>query len=323
MINNRVRRRTALKASLGVAAAGVWIAPEIRAAESRSANERLNIACIGIGGQGAANLAGVKGQNLVALCDVDDQRAGKAYVEHPKAAKFYDFRVMFDKMEQEIDAVVVSTPDHTHAAITMAVLRAIGVSRVHVVQQILAEGLAGFAEGAWWLDVSAGIAENFLKRMKMYRLRAKAEIEEGPKGDRIVVSEIPYATTERILRLELTKVRHLREFRGEPAQEPEFAAVAARHAQCNDYAESEGAAEEGCRLRAPLTGAQRKMRGDDLDRVPFDVDADPQRAVLLRDEPVDGHGRAGQRQPGRRRRPVPPHPTTQRRHGTGPPPRTG
>lgn len=122
-MNNQVTRRTALKASLGVAATGVWIAPEIRSAESRSANERLNVACIGIGGQGAANLAGVKGQNLVALCDVDDQRAGDGYAQHPKAAKFYDFRVMFDKMEKEIDAVVVSTPDHTHFNASMEALQ--------------------------------------------------------------------------------------------------------------------------------------------------------------------------------------------------------
>lgn len=51
--------------------------------------------------------------------------------------------------------------------------------------KILAEGLAGFAEGAWWLDVSAGVAENFLKRMKMYRLRAKAEIENLTETHRV------------------------------------------------------------------------------------------------------------------------------------------
>jgi len=51
--------------------------------------------------------------------------------------------------------------------------------------KILAEGLAGFADGAWWLDVSAGVAENFLKRMKMYRLRAKAEIEDLTESHRV------------------------------------------------------------------------------------------------------------------------------------------
>jgi predicted dehydrogenase len=59
-------------------------------------------------------LNGVAGENIVALCDVDDQRAGKAYQKFPKARKFYDFRVMLEEMEKQIDAAVISTPDHTH-----------------------------------------------------------------------------------------------------------------------------------------------------------------------------------------------------------------
>ena len=81
-------------------------------AEGRS--DKLNIAVVGLGGQGAANLGGVKNQNIVAVCDVDDVRAGKAYEQHPGAAKFTDFRKMFDTMEKGIDGVVISTPDHTH-----------------------------------------------------------------------------------------------------------------------------------------------------------------------------------------------------------------
>ncbi len=77
-------------------------------------SNKLNLAVIGIGGRGSANLGGVAGQNIVALCDVDDERAGKAYASHPKAKKYYDFRKMFDEMEKEIDGVVISTPDHTH-----------------------------------------------------------------------------------------------------------------------------------------------------------------------------------------------------------------
>jgi predicted dehydrogenase len=76
--------------------------------------DRLNIAVVGLGGQGASNLGGVKSQNIVALCDVDDVRAGKAFEQYPGATKFTDFRQMFDRMEKEIDAVVISTPDHTH-----------------------------------------------------------------------------------------------------------------------------------------------------------------------------------------------------------------
>lgn len=62
------------------------------------------------------DLKGVSGEDIVALCDVDDNRAAKSFEEHPKARRFKDFRQMFDKMANEIDAVVVATPDHTHAA---------------------------------------------------------------------------------------------------------------------------------------------------------------------------------------------------------------
>ncbi|MCA9248147.1 MAG: Gfo/Idh/MocA family oxidoreductase [Planctomycetales bacterium] len=113
MPSTRLNRRTMLKSS-ALATAGVWVAGGTRAAESKSANEKLNIAVIGIGGRGGANLGGVSGENIVALCDVDDQRAGKAYEKHSKAKKFFDFRQMLDEMEREIDAVVISTPDHTH-----------------------------------------------------------------------------------------------------------------------------------------------------------------------------------------------------------------
>ena len=51
---------------------------------------------------------------MVALCDVDDGRAGNAYETFPKAKKFYDYREMFDSMADQIDAVVISTPNHTH-----------------------------------------------------------------------------------------------------------------------------------------------------------------------------------------------------------------
>ena len=101
----------------------MWIAPEIGAAESNSPNEKLNIACIGIGGRGGANVSALKGENLVALCDVDDERAGKTYDKFPNAKKFYDYRVMLDQMEKQIDAVVVSTPDHTHFHPSMAAMQ--------------------------------------------------------------------------------------------------------------------------------------------------------------------------------------------------------
>ncbi|MEX0819222.1 MAG: Gfo/Idh/MocA family oxidoreductase, partial [Pirellulaceae bacterium] len=110
-MNQRISRRRMLQTST-LTGAGVWLGSAARAADSP--NERLNIACIGVGGRGAANLSGVASQNIVALCDVDDRRAGKAYEQHSKAKKYVDFRKMLDEMDSQIDAVVVSTPDHTH-----------------------------------------------------------------------------------------------------------------------------------------------------------------------------------------------------------------
>ncbi len=83
-------------------------------ARGASPNEKLDLAVIGLGGRGGANLNGVSGESVVGLCDVDDERAGKAYEKFPKARKFYDFRVMLDEIGKQLDAVVISTPDHTH-----------------------------------------------------------------------------------------------------------------------------------------------------------------------------------------------------------------
>ncbi len=83
-------------------------------ARTRSANEKLDIAIIGIGGRGNANYGGVHKENIVAVCDVDLERAGRAYARFEKSDQFTDFRRMFDKAHKSFDAVVISTPDHTH-----------------------------------------------------------------------------------------------------------------------------------------------------------------------------------------------------------------
>ncbi|HEV3438269.1 MAG TPA: Gfo/Idh/MocA family oxidoreductase [Gemmata sp.] len=84
-------------------------------ARSAKPGEKLNIAVIGVNDRGAANLAGVAHENIVALCDVDEAWSAKAREQFPKAPFFTDYRKMFDKVSKEIDAVVVSTPDHSHA----------------------------------------------------------------------------------------------------------------------------------------------------------------------------------------------------------------
>ena len=102
----------------------MWIAPRLRAADSGSPSEKLNVACIGVGGRGHEDLKGVAGENIVALVDVDGNTLGKAAAEFPKARTFKDYRRMLDAVGKEIDAVVVGTPDHTHAPATLAALRA-------------------------------------------------------------------------------------------------------------------------------------------------------------------------------------------------------
>ena len=93
---------------------GFFAAHGYGAAPAEGPADKLNIAVIGLGGQGAVNLKCVKSQNIVALCDVDEQRGAKAFEEFPKVRRFTDFRTMFDALEKEIDGVVISTPDHTH-----------------------------------------------------------------------------------------------------------------------------------------------------------------------------------------------------------------
>jgi len=110
----RISRRTFSK--LASAAGAVYFAGHgiASAARAEGPNEKLSIAVIGVGGQGGTNLKAVSGQNIVALCDVDERRAGKAFEKFDAAKKFTDFRKMFDAMGDQIDAVVISTPDHTH-----------------------------------------------------------------------------------------------------------------------------------------------------------------------------------------------------------------
>ena len=81
---------------------------------AESPNQKLNVACIGVGGRGSANVGGLKSQNLIAFADVDESRAGKTFESHPKTMRYVDFRRMYDGLGSKLDAVVISTPDHTH-----------------------------------------------------------------------------------------------------------------------------------------------------------------------------------------------------------------
>ncbi len=93
-----------------------------KAARPRSPNERLNLAVIGVAAQGGYNLGNVTSENIVALCDIDSQRLGPVAMKLNQARTYDDYRVLLDK-EKDLDAVVVSTPDHSHAMPVIWALR--------------------------------------------------------------------------------------------------------------------------------------------------------------------------------------------------------
>lgn len=108
-------RRTFLKA------AAVGALPLVLPRHVFGANERLNIGVIGVGGRGAGDLAGVASENIVALCDVDENTLGGAAANFPKAEKYTDYRKLLE--QKNLDAVVIATPDHQHAPATLRALR--------------------------------------------------------------------------------------------------------------------------------------------------------------------------------------------------------
>ena len=118
--SNKVTRRTFVRnAAAGVAAAHI-VAPHVLGGRGKTApSDKLNIVGIGVGGRGAACIRGVESENIVALADVDDKRAADTYERYPKAKRYRDFRSMLDELDTQIDAVVVATPDHTHAVAVM------------------------------------------------------------------------------------------------------------------------------------------------------------------------------------------------------------
>ena len=120
----RTTRRTFLGRT-ALAAATVSIVPRhVLGGDGKpSANEKLNIAGIGVGGQGAGDLREMEGENIAALCDVDWKFAAHTFKRYPKAEVFKDYRVMLEK-RKDLDAVMIATPDHMHAPIALAALRA-------------------------------------------------------------------------------------------------------------------------------------------------------------------------------------------------------
>lgn len=123
MKKRRMNRREFLGRTAAVAAFTVVPRHVLGGPGQVPPSEKLNVACIGVGGMGASDVRSVSSENIVAMCDVDTKRAAKMFQEYPKAEKYYDFRRMLDREDKNIDGVTVSTPDHIHAVAAMAAIQ--------------------------------------------------------------------------------------------------------------------------------------------------------------------------------------------------------
>lgn len=132
-MNSTVTRRDFLKTTTAASALAFPALLRSQPAGTPSPNNRLNVAIIGAGGRGGAAVQGMKDENVVAICDVDEERAGNSlksltekFPEEAKrvtaAPRFNDYRRMFEALGNKIDAVTISTPDHTHFPAAMTAM---------------------------------------------------------------------------------------------------------------------------------------------------------------------------------------------------------
>ena len=117
-----INRRRFLAGAAMTATATIVPKHVLGGAKNIAPSEKLNIAGIGVGGMGASNLRQLESENIVALCDVDHAYAAETFKRYPKAKVYTDYRKMLDK-QNDIDAVVIATPDHTHAVIAAEAMR--------------------------------------------------------------------------------------------------------------------------------------------------------------------------------------------------------
>ncbi|MEO0510464.1 MAG: Gfo/Idh/MocA family oxidoreductase [Verrucomicrobiota bacterium] len=112
-----ISRRKFIQNTGALSVAGLVAPSIIRAQNLRG--QKLRIAVIGVGGRGTSHVKGLSGEEYVAFCDVDEKRAAKTFSKYPNVPRFKDFRVMFDKMGSQIDAVSIAVPDHMHYPIAL------------------------------------------------------------------------------------------------------------------------------------------------------------------------------------------------------------
>jgi hypothetical protein len=123
-MNSLINRRAFLK-SMVLGGTGLLILNSSSLARSYQANDKLNIALIGVGGRGRwfVDTMPKLNTNVVAMCDVNERKASLSFEEIPQAKKYFDYRKMLEQMDKQIDAVVIAVPDHSHAPASAAAMK--------------------------------------------------------------------------------------------------------------------------------------------------------------------------------------------------------
>ncbi len=181
-MSTRSNRREFLKSST-LATAGFWAAGA-RAAESPSPNEKLNIGIIGCMGRGRANTGGVKSENIVALCDIDENNLAKAKKSFPNAKTYVDWRKLVD--QKDLDAVVVSTADQVHAlANCWAMRRGLSVysekplaHSVHEARTVRETYVANKDKVATQMGTQIHAGDNYRRVVELIRAKAIGDVRE-------------------------------------------------------------------------------------------------------------------------------------------------
>ncbi|MDR2472666.1 MAG: Gfo/Idh/MocA family oxidoreductase, partial [Tannerella sp.] len=125
MEEKNLSRRDFIKTSAAATAGMIFVVPShaVSGLGHVAPSDKLNIAGIGVGGKGAVNLNNMNSENISALCDIDWQYAKHVFDKYPSAKRYKDFRIMLSEIHKDIDAVMIATPDHTHAVAAIACMQ--------------------------------------------------------------------------------------------------------------------------------------------------------------------------------------------------------